>query len=123
MLGLLVLWRVLALAQVPEQLLEPLLGLGLGLVLVQARVQALEQPGQLRHRSRQRRWQASRQNRASIDRYCFSIHRHWRCANCGFLGRRPSLLKRMHQGQWLFCSNWLSQYFPFRDQSSVAAGL
>ena len=101
MLGLLVLWRVLALAQVPEQLLEPLLGLGLGLVLVlvQARVQALEQPGQLRHRSRQRRWQASRQNRASIDRYCFSIHRHWRCANCGFLGHRPSLLKRMHQGQ------------------------
>ncbi len=68
-------------------------------------------------------WQASRRNHASIGRYCFSIHRHWRYANCGFLGRRPSLLKRMHQGQWLFCSNWLSQYFPFRDQSSVAAGL
>ena len=101
MLGLLVLWRVLVLAQVPEQLLELELELELelGLVLVLGQARVLEQPGQLRHRSRQRRWQASRQNRASIDRYCFSIHRHWRCANCGFLGRRPSLLKRMHQGQ------------------------
>ena len=92
-------------------------------VLVPVLVLGLVQQEQLRHRSQQRRWRGSKKNRASIGRCCFSIHRHWRCANCEFLGRRPSLLGQMHQGQWLFCSNWLSQYFPFRDQSSVAAGL
>ena len=74
-------------------------------VLVPVLVLGLVPQEQLRHRSQQRRWRGSKKNRASIGRCCFSIHRHWRCANCEFLGRRPSLLGQMHQGQWLSCSN------------------